>query len=488
MRTNFQKIVTSADLIHDRSVVVDYSFTRRDKQYLLSRVQYWKHFLRSRKIKRLIIMQHNSLDAICIFFAAMEVGVTLIVTPVDREGFVPHLQQVDLAVTNKHFLYWTQTSAYVDLSQSQNLMLYDENETTQDFASATWEYQPEPIDLEFEFINAFTSGSTGAPKKLIHRPRNLIHAIDMAADLFSHEDTFASHCSTVHIGMVAVTMLGPIRAGSTLFTVQWLHELGILASRGIFTKILLYEHDLVNFKKNALLALPHNSFGNCEVMTGGAQCSLAFVTDVFSLGASKFTSLYGNNEAIMHQFTKTFYSPQDEILHADLGSVTSGVEHKIHDGTLWIRSPSQSPDLPTDDQGYFDTKDCVAYRDGKLYYVGRIKWITKNHRLVSDFDIRRSINMALIKDTYHSEYVTSFDYDESNDTFLIEIFPNTSNAHESIVASTQRIRDELQKLIGISTVNLVVDDSIVDFNIMMTGIKPNVFDIKKHIQTIRSNA
>jgi CheY-like chemotaxis protein len=44
------------------------------------------------------------------------------------------------------------------------------------------------------------------------------------------------------------------------------------------------------------------------------------------------------------------------------------------------------------------------------------------------------------------------------------------------------LQDQVKKIIGESSVNIVVDERLVDFNLAMTGIKPNVFNIKKNIK------
>lgn len=475
--------ITSADLINDNAVVVDYTFTRRNKSYLLSRVQYWKEFLRNKNVKRMIIMRHNSVDSIAIFYACLEIEVQIVVAPVDKDDFPHYVAQTDLAIADKNFLYWTQNSKYVDLANLSNLFLLTEKEISNEFDKKKYVYQPEIINFDFEIVNAYTSGTTGQPKKLIHQTKNLLTGISMAANLFSDTDIFASHCSTNHIGMVAVTLLGPLYAGSTLFTIQFIHELGLLAARGLFTKVFLYEKDLLYYRKGAKLELPHDCFQNCTVMSGGSPCSVHFITDVFNLGAKKFINLYGNNEGIMQQFYKEFGSPLDEILHADMGTGVTDVDFKICQGTLWIRSPSQGPHLEVDSEGFFNTQDYVEIKNNKVFYLGRTKYVTKNTQQVFDSQIKRAINVAMIMPVYYAELISDIDYQQELDQFEIRIFPMNHNAHDILKQSLLNIHDQVKKIIGKSSVNIVVDERLVDFNLAMTGIKPNVFNIKKNIES-----
>jgi hypothetical protein len=218
-------------------------------------------------------------------------------------------------------------------------------------------------------------------------------------------------------------------------------------------------------------------------MSGGSPCSVHFITDVFNLGAKKFINLYGNNEGIMQQFYKEFGSPLDEILHADMGTGVTDVDFKICQGTLWIRSPSQGPHLEVDSEGFFNTQDYVEIKNNKVFYLGRTKYVTKNTQQVFDSQIKRAINVAMIMPVYYAELISDIDYQQELDQFEIRIFPMNHNAHDILKQSLLNIHDQVKKIIGKSSVNIVVDERLVDFNLAMTGIKPNVFNIKKNIES-----
>jgi hypothetical protein len=74
------------------------------------------------------------------------------------------------------------------------------------------------------------------------------------------------------------------------------------------------------------------------------------------------------------------------------------------------------------------------------------------------------------------------DYQLELDQFEISIFPMNHNAQDILKQSLLNIHDQVKKIIGESSVNIVVDERLVDFNLAMTGIKPNVFNIKKNIK------
>ena len=95
------KPYTSATLIHDKTVMVDLSFTHRDKQYLLNRIQFWKNWYRRNNFKRIMVASDPTMDSICMLFAAAETGVVLLTGNLS-DGVDPYMRRSDGA--EHHFI------------------------------------------------------------------------------------------------------------------------------------------------------------------------------------------------------------------------------------------------------------------------------------------------------------------------------------------------------------------------------------------------
>lgn len=479
MLVNFSQPVAVDNLIHESSQIVDFGLEKRDKSYILDRIQYWKNFLVEHQARRIILMQHTSLDSICIFYAAAETRTTVVVLPIDRKMFLDLATKVDLVFISRSLVNWVNASDYIDLTKLSNIFYLEENEITANIDQVgVSRYTPSIIDLDHVLVVAHSSGTTGQPKEIVHTCQTFLKGAELSGELYNEYDSFASHGSTNHVGMVSVNVLGPLYKGSTLYTVKNIKDLAFLASRKILNKIFIYEGDfsVIVAAQDAAFS---NMFSGCTVMTGGGILTTKFVDSAFEYGAKKVISLYGNNEAITQQFAKTFNSPQDDIIGADIGTPTKQVEYKIKNQTLWIKSPCIGKYIAVDQNGFFDTNDCVREEDGKIFYQGRHRYII-NNKEIFDLDIGRCIMNSLKQDLMAVEYVTDVEY--INGDLQVSLYPRNIVANRVVIESLDQLKLNLSKLIGSDRVEINHSDVLLSFDVAMTGIKPNLFSVKQYIQ------
>lgn len=478
MLVDFSCPLTIDNLIHDSAQIVDFGLERRDKAYILNRIQYWKNFLINRQVRRIILMQHTSIDSICIFYAAAETQTTIVVLPIDRKMFLNLAVTVDLVFISKSLVDWVNASDYIDLSKLNNIFYLDETEINSRLEQCgVVQYTPDVVNLEHEFVVAHSSGTTGKPKQIIHTCQTFLKGAELSGELYSEHDSFASHGSTNHVGMVSVNVLGPLFKGATLYTVKNIKDLAFLASRKVLNKVFIYESDF-----SVLVAAKASEFSDmfdgCTIMTGGGILTTRFVDCAFEYGAKKVISLYGNNEAITQQFAKVFNSPQDEIVGADIGTPTRQVQYKIKNCTLWIKSPCIGKYITVDEDGFFDTNDHVLEYKGQIFYQGRQRYII-NNKEIFDLDIGRCIMTSLKQDLMAVEYVT--DVDVVDNLLRVNLYPRNNVANQVIIDSLDQIKENLSRLTS-SDVAVYHSNILLSFDVAMTGIKPNLFSVKQYIE------
>lgn len=405
--SSFTGAVSSKDLIHESTQVVDLSFNTRNKDYILKRIQFWKEFIIQHQLSSIMVMQHTTIDSIAIIFACAEEGVSIQTSEITKSSFELNSQTVDMVFLGLTYAPWVLNSndTVDDALKDKKLFFLDEKNIDQLFAKKIYEYTPKIIDLNKILICGSTSGTTGPNKQIKHTNRTFIQATKMAGHLFVPGDTFVSHSGVNHIGFLAVTMISPMLVGTKLFTINHFHEILVLATRGIFTKIALYESNLIHFDKIfETIGIHRNCLKNTVVLTAGGPVSTKFMDRVFiTMGAKEIISFYGCNETLAPFFVLHIPDNNFDIYKAGIGEPVPHMDYKIKDSNLWIKSPSLSSFVNVDKDGYYNTTDIVADCGGTIHYLGRGKILTTIGEIFGG-ELKKQLQYSLVDDLYFSEY------------------------------------------------------------------------------------
>ena len=470
--------VSSKDLIHDSTQVVDLSFTTRDKDYILKRIQFWKEFIVQNHLSSIMIMQHTTIDSIALVFACAEEGVTIQTSDIGESAVARNSQSVDMLFVNPTYVPWIlRPDAVTRVLKDKKLFFLNEQDIDQLFSKKIYEYTPKIINLDTVLICGNTSGTTGPKKQIKHTTRTFIQATKMAGQLFEPGDTFVSLSGVNHIGFLAVTMISPLMVGTKLFTINHLHEIWTLASRGIFTKIAIYETSLIYFDGLAnSIGIHQNCLKNAVVLTAGEPVSIKFMDRVFdTLGAKEIVSFYGCNETLAPFFVLHIPDKNFDLSRAGIGEPVPNIEYKIKDSTLWIKSPSLSSFVPVDESGYYNTTDSVRVEGDTVHYCNRGKIVTTIGEVFVG-ELRNQLIFSLANDLYFSEYV--IEYQLVDNVNRINLYALTETAYDTINKSLDKVNQNMTEFFDGDAVGIDVVNKKDYFSSGAFGGKINPNDIK----------
>jgi acyl-coenzyme A synthetase/AMP-(fatty) acid ligase len=437
-------------------------------------VQYWKNFLRKKQIKKIMLLQHCTLDCIAIVFACAEVGVTIHTITHNQKSMETMSQLVDFIIVGPNYVSWIDTNTHTHY-HGKELHVLDEKNIDQLSAQQPCRYQPDIFDSNHILIVGASSGSTGPAKLIKHTNQTFISAGRMSHHLFEKGDTFASWSSINHIGFLAVTMIAPLFVGVTIFTLNYIYEMMVFSSRGFLTRLALYETALIWTEKHSEFRLPPNCLKNCSIITAGGPTSEKFVDTIFNLGAKKFTNFYGCNETLSPFFTLTLHSATDEFFDGRVGQPSPEVSYKIVDDQLYVKTPSLSPELILDNDGYYNTGDYAAKKNNQVIYLGR-KLIQLGDKKIFSKDINDQIQMSLAdQPLYFADYQVEYDNID-----CVNIYAATNYGFVALHSNIAEISTRLKNLFHNPNLKLVLFEIDETFRTKVIG-KITLDQMKQHI-------
>jgi len=461
------KPFTSAELIHNNASIVDLKFIKRDKQYFLNRVQYWKNYLKKHNHKTILIASNPSIDTIALFFASAECGVLIATSNLidGPEAFLRRSAGADMHFINPFFEsdWFDQRDPNRGPLNGIPLYVLNEADITQDFESTMPTYVPDLINPDADLITGEINGFPDS--KIAHTSGRFMHGGLLCTHMYNTEDRFGAMNGITHIGLITQTVLGPLFAGAMLYTLNGFFDVVFLACRNIFTKVFFYEVHLKLTEWHPNFKIPINAFKGCTVFTAGFAPTPKLMDSIFNCGADKIYSCFGTFLAASPLFELEIASNKHDVYTSGLGKITKGVDIKIVDDKLWVRSPSQSKYTKNlDNDGYFCTHDYVRVDDrGVYHFLGRERLDTISGNKVFSVDINNTIQSVLDVDLFHSEYMYEFV------NGVVNIYPLSKVAKETLTRNSSNVLKAINTLLEKSDLEQIVIHSIVDDASLFAG-------------------
>jgi acyl-coenzyme A synthetase/AMP-(fatty) acid ligase len=225
----------------------------------------------------------------------------------------------------------------------------------------------------------FTSGTTGAPKIAVHLLANLTAAIAQPATA-SGPDVWSTFYDIRRYGGLQILLRALIGGGSMVLSGA-AEPAGDFLARAAAAGVTFLSGTPTHWRR-ALLSPAANSISPRNVRLSGEVADQAIL--------DKLRATYKQSR-VCHAFASTEAGvafevddglagfPASWIGPSCIGQSRGGVELKVVDGTLRIRSPRTAVRFlgheagPLQDaDGFVDTRDLVALHDGRYHFIGRI--------------------------------------------------------------------------------------------------------------------
>jgi non-ribosomal peptide synthetase component F len=220
----------------------------------------------------------------------------------------------------------------------------------------------------------FTSGTTGAPKIVVHRLANLTAAITQPATS-SGAGVWSTFYDIRRYGGLQILLRALIGGGSMVLS-SAAEPVGDFLARAAAAGVTFLSGTPTHWRR-ALLSPAANSISPRNVRLSGEVADQAIL--------DKLRATYKQSR-VCHAFASTeagvAFEVDDDLAGFPaswIGQCRGGVELKVEDGTLRIRSPrtasrflGHDADPLQDADGFVDTRDLVALHDGRYHFVGRI--------------------------------------------------------------------------------------------------------------------
>jgi len=472
---------STQDLIHDKTVIVDLAFNKRDKQYFLDRTQFWKNKWQAAGYKRILICTFPIIDSIAMFFAAAELGI-MIETSNLTDGPEPFRRRgagVDINYINPAFgSTWFDPNKVED-SPIADLPLYilNEKELNSEFEANRPTYTPTYIDPSRDLIGGEVLGlaNTYVP----HTSGTYIGAAMMSKSFYDEDDHFGSVNGVTHIGLTSQVVIAPLLAGTTYYTMNNFYDLVMMANRNIFTKMWFYDVHLKITEWHPNFTLPPNVFKGTTVFVGGNKPSPRTMDVIFNAGADKIISCYGSLVSSIPIAVLEIDTPNFDVFGAGIGKIYPGTEVKVVNGQLWAKSEGQSVHVKSlDEDGYFNTGDYVEFKNGEYHILGRSFIDLPSGARIFPVDIQNAVQLALDDDIYsYSEYL--FDQPTATDRVL-NFYPMSIRCQTIFNRCYENILVKMRELLENPNIEKIVIHKVVDDASLFAG-RINLIRVKQLI-------
>lgn len=436
--------VTSARLIHPLTKIVDFNLNFHSKEKILQRIQFWKNFLKDKKVQKISLHDHLNIDSIALLFACLEQSVTIHTCRRSSEELLALSKEVDVVIIGE-----ASKNLYSDLP---NYYLITDVINNKIELPA---YVPDRIDIQNIFLVGKTSGTSGPPKIIKHTARTFINASIISTFFYKPGKRFSAYPNINHIGMAAVMCCAPTLAGTTIYSCRSLSDLMFLISRQIFDIVGMFSlqtEEWQNFEKVLMehLTATQNSinFGQAELITAGSSPGPTMADWFFAKNGKRIRSFYGSNETLSPNFVIDIDDTSYNFTKRSLGKQIPGTDYKItNDNILLVKNPGTSDFIECAD-GWYNTGDYVVESDKELCYKGRKK--INNHYILDFHDIvhRCTCKNGVEIDHYLINY-------ENN---KIDIYTK----HQFVINSINSNLKEIEKNIKEIDCNLSVRCSIIN--------------------------
>lgn len=218
----------------------------------------------------------------------------------------------------------------------------------------------------------YTSGTTGAPKGIVHSQETLLAAVDQVATAWGMgpSDRLLHVLPLHHVHGLVVGLLTTLAAGASVelcarFDVDTV--VSRLAETTLFFGVPTMYHRLARAGQLEALASLR------LVVSGSAPLDLALATTLRDAGVP-ILERYGMTETCL-TLTQPLDGPR---VPGTVGEPFGGVEARVVDGALEVRTPALAlgvfgldAPLTADPEGWFATGDLVEYGRGGYRIVGR---------------------------------------------------------------------------------------------------------------------
>jgi acyl-CoA synthetase (AMP-forming)/AMP-acid ligase II len=219
----------------------------------------------------------------------------------------------------------------------------------------------------------FTSGTTGAPKIVIHRLDNLTASIGQAGTA-SRNDVWSTFYDIRRYGGLQILLRALIGGGSMVLS-SATEAAGDFLARGAAAGVTFLSGTPTHWRR-ALLSPAAASIAPRNVRLSGEVADQAIL--------DKLRAAYKQSR-VCHAFASTEAGVAFEVDDglagfpaSWIGQTREGVELRVMGGTLWIRSARTADRFLGDDtgplkdaDGFVDTKDIVVLQDGRYHFFGR---------------------------------------------------------------------------------------------------------------------
>ena len=228
----------------------------------------------------------------------------------------------------------------------------------------------------------FTSGSSGAPKGVLHTQATLAYKAALMADVHDlHADDcvlMPAPCAHISGLLNGITLPGvvPFR---TVLMARWSPEAALdLIERERVTFMVGPPTFFVSLMQAPGFA-PERVASLRLISSGGAGVSVAFVEEASDRLGAIVKRTYGSTEA--PTIATSTATDATDVAHVHDGHPIGTVELRVTDGELLVRGPEvcvgyldadQNADA-FDTEGWFHTGDLATLHDGWLNIVGRLK-------------------------------------------------------------------------------------------------------------------